>query len=42
MLTKEEICDDVRNECGEFQMDTLPNNYFVLKKIPANGHKQVS
>ena len=23
-------------------MDTLPNNYFLLKKIPANGRKQAS
>ena len=26
--TKEEICDNVRNEWREFQMDTLPENYF--------------
>ena len=40
--TKEEICDNVRNECIEFQMVTLPDNYFLLKKIPANGRKQAS
>ena len=41
-LTKEEICDNVRNEWSEFQMDTLPDNYFLLKKIPANGCKKAS
>ena len=40
--SKEEIFDIVRNEWREFQMDTLPNNYFLLKKIPANGRKQAS
>ena len=39
---KEEICDNVRNEWREFQMDTLPDNYFLLKKIPTNGRKQAS
>ena len=41
-LAKEEICDNVRNEWREFQIDTLSNNYFLLKKIPANGCKQGS
>ena len=41
-LTKEENCDNVRNEQREFHMDTLLDNYFLLKKIPDNGHKQVS
>ena len=39
---KEDICDNVRNEWREFQMDTLPDNHFHLKKIPANGRKQAS
>ena len=40
--TKQKICDNVGSEWREFQMDTLPNNYFLLKKIPANGRKQAS
>ena len=40
--TKEEICDNVRNKWRKFQIDTLPDNYFLLKKIPANGRKQAS
>ena len=33
-------CDNGRNEWRELEMDTLPNNNFLLKKIPANACKQ--
>ena len=40
--SKEEVCDKVRNEWRELQMETLPEEYYLIKKESSSGRKQVS